>query len=388
MKKICIITGSRAEYGLLKSLIKLFKNSNCHILQLVATGSHLSEKHGYTINEIIKDDFHIDYEIDILDGLDNKISISKSIGIGIVKFTDCLSFLKPDLIIILGDRYEILSASISAMIQKIPIAHIHGGEITKGAIDDKIRHSISKMSEFHFVSHESYKKRLIQLGENPESVFLVGSLGVEARNSIDFINKKNLEKSMGFKFGKKNLIFTYHPETLNIDNIKLELDNILNAISIFDNINFIVTLPNADEGNELIFKKLSKLALKKSNVFVFQSLGQLKYFSCLKLVDGVIGNSSSGIIEVPSFKKGTINIGERQEGRIKSSSIIDCKPIKSDVINSINLLYTKKFQSSLKQTVNPYGSVNTSEKIFKIISNLSFPLKIKKAFYDLDFKVN
>lgn len=384
MKSICIVTGSRAEYGILKELIRLFYESKNHLLQLVVTGSHLSDGYGYTVNEIIEDGFNIDYKIDLLLGSDNNVAISKSIGLGLLNFADCFSSLKPDLIIILGDRYEMLSVAITAMMQRIPIAHIHGGEVTEGAIDDKIRHSISKMSEIHFVANAEYKKRLIQLGERPSTIHLTGSLGVDAIRTIKFMTKLELEESMNFSFGDKNLILTYHPETLNIQNIENDFDNVIHAIKDLNNINFIITLPNSDEGNKLITNKIYKLQENQANIFIFNSLGQKRYLSCLNYVDGVIGNSSSGILEVPSFKIGTINIGNRQKGRIKATSIIDCKPVKSEIIESINYLYSETFQSLLKNTTSPYGLGNSSEMIFKIVSDLEFPLNIKRNFYDLN----
>ena len=360
-KKICIVTGTRAEYGLLRWVIEGIERSKDLDLILIVTGSHLSPEFGLTVNEIKDDGYLINDKVEMLLSSDTPTAISKSIGLGLIGFSDKFESYKPDLLVLLGDRYEIYSAAIAAMTSCIPIAHIHGGESTEGVIDEAIRHSITKMSHFHFVAAKDYKKRVIQLGENPKFVFEVGGLGIDSINKMKLLSKELLEQNLGFKFWEKNLLVTFHPVTLEQNTSKAQIEQIIKAIEKFCKFN--------------------------RNSICFKSLGQLKYLSCLKFVDGVIGNSSSGLIEVPSFFKGTINIGDRQKGRLKASSVIDCKPNEKDIIKSIVKLYSKEFQYSLKETINPYGNGSASNKILEIIKKIAidkdFKTILKKKFYDM-----
>lgn len=383
IEKICIVTGSRAEYGLLKWLIKDIKNLENLEIILIATGSHLSHEFGFTINEIIKDGFNVNEKVDILLSTDTPNAISKSVGIGVMGFADKFEHYKPDLLLILGDRYEIYSAAIAAMIARIPIAHIHGGESTEGAIDEAIRHSITKISHLHFVASNEYRNRVIQLGEDPSRVFNVGALGIDGIKRLKLRTKEKLEKLIGFQFGLRNLLVTFHPVTLENDSSEKHINELLESINEFEEINFIFTMPNADMNSRIIYENIEKFCKKSKNAFCFKSLGQLNYFSCLKFVDGVIGNSSSGIIEVPSFLKGTINIGNRQTGRLKSKSIIDCNPSKLEIKKAINKLYSKNFQDSLKYVINPYGDGEASKKIIEKIKNINLDGILIKKFYDL-----
>ena len=383
MRKICIVTGSRADYGLLKCLIDFINNDNTLELVLLVTGSHLSQEFGLTINEIVNDGYAVSDQVDILLSSDSPEAISKSIGLGLIGFADRLNYFRPDLILLLGDRYEIFSAAVTALILCIPIAHIHGGEVTEGAIDEALRHSISKMSHFHFVATEEYKKRVIQLGENPQRVFNVGGLGIDNIKKIKMLNKEQLENNLQIKFGKRNLLVTFHPVTLELESIERQICELLNALSFFDDITFIFTMPNADTNGRIIMNLIEKFCIRKKNSYHFKSLGQKNYFSLINYCNGVIGNSSSGLLEVPTFKKGTINIGNRQKGRIKASSVIDCKATKNEIIESINLLYSKKFQSQLKSVINPYGEGGASKSILEIIKKIELKDVIKKKFYDL-----
>ena len=383
-KKICVFSGSRAEYGLLYNLIKKINNYRNFQLQLIVTGSHTSKKFGLTYKEIKKDGFAIDKKIEMQLNSDNPDSICASMGIGLKEISKIINHLRPDLMIILGDRYEALSAAIAATINRIPIAHFHGGESTEGLYDEPFRHSITKMSQFHFVAHKIYKKRVLQLGENPKNIFVVGGMGVDNIRSLSFLTKNQLQKKLKINFAKKNLLITFHPVTLEKNNSLKYINQLLKAISYFKDINFFFTMPSADIDNDIIFKKI-KLFIKKNDkrFFFFLSLGRLNYLSLLKYMDGVVGNSSSGLLEAPSFKIGTINIGDRQKGRIKSTSVIDSNSDVKSLIKSIKKLYSKRFINDLKSAKNPYGNGLASDKSFKILKKLEINDILKKSFYEL-----
>ena len=377
-RKICVITGTRAEYGLLRNLMKLLNSSKKYELQIIATGAHLSKEFGETYREIEDDGFKISSKVDLNLGSDTPEGISKSTSIGIKGYSDSFKTLKPDLLIILGDRYEILAAAISAMFARIPIAHLHGGELTEGAIDDAIRHSVTKLSHIHFVSTDKYRKRVIQLGENPRNVFNVGGLGVDSIKGMDLLSKSELENILNIKFNERNLLITFHPVTLENNTSLEQISELLSALSELENTTLIFTMPNADLGSSAIFNSIDHFVNNNKNAISFISLGHLNYLSCISHVDAVIGNSSSGILEVPSFKKGTINIGERQKGRIQAESIINCKPIKSDILNSVKYLYSSKFQNLLKDVKNPYGDGGASVNIIRILDNINLDESIYK----------
>jgi GDP/UDP-N,N'-diacetylbacillosamine 2-epimerase (hydrolysing) len=304
---------------------------------------------------------------------------------GLKGFSKALSILKPDLVIILGDRYEIFAAASTAMILNIPIAHIHGGETTEGAYDEAMRHSITKMSHLHFVAAPEYQRRVHQLGENSKNIFLVGGLGVDAMHSLSLLNKGDLEKSLNFKFGKRNLLITLHPETL--EKKQTSTDQIIELLSALEEVKdtkFIFTLPNADTNNRKITKMIEKFHAEHPSVSeIFPSLGQLRFLSTLKFIDGIVGNSSSGLTEAPSFKIGTINLGDRQTGRLKAKSVIDSNFEKKKILQSIKILYTKSFQRNLSSVLNPYGKPGASKKILKTIKEISLENILKKKFHDL-----
>ena len=384
IKKVCVITGSRAEYGLLKLTISEISKSDELDLQLIVTGSHLSESFGNTFKEIEQDGFRINKKLRILTDDESSLGILKSISDSTTQFAEAYQELMPDLVLVLGDRYEIFSASYTAYILRIPIAHIHGGEKTEGAYDEAFRHSITKMSRMHFVSTEEYRKRVIQLGESPEFVFNYGAPGVEALKKIKLYTKENLENKINLRLKDKNVLITYHPETLNQDlSPKEQINQLLHAIQDFRDINFIFTKANADSGGITINNQIEKFVNSYPNAYLYSSLGQMNYLSLLPYVDGVIGNSSSGIIEVPSFNIPTINIGRRQEGRISAESVINVSTDSEKIKKAIEEIYEKGFYKDYKNVTNPYDGGETSKKIINEIKKSNCDFGKAKSFYDL-----
>ena len=380
-KKIIIISSSRADYGILNPLIKNLKKS-CN-LKTIITGSHLSNFYGNTSEEIKKDHIKINYEVCTLNKLNDEIGISRTISKTVEKITLVLLKEKPDLIVILGDRYEIFACAVSAVINKIPIAHLHGGELTTGSLDDIYRHSITKMSHLHFVAHESYRKRVIQMGENPKRVFNVGSLSVENIAKNKLLTKSQLEQQLGLNLKKYNVMITFHPNTIIEKNILFEINQLL--ISLKNEVDGILlfSFSNADSGSQIIIKKIKNFIKKNDNAYLFHSLGQSTYFSVLKHFDLIIGNSSSGIIEAPSFGINIINIGNRQNGRVMAKKIIHSDITNQKISKAIKLSKTLKYQNIKKTTVNPYKMKNTAKKIEKIILKYSDSNLFKKKFEDI-----
>jgi len=385
MKKICVVTGTRAEYGLLYWLMKEIELDSHLELQIIATGMHLSPEFGLTYKEIEKD-FKIDRKIEMLLSSDTAIGISKSMGLAQISFAESYEELNPDIIVVLGDRYEMYSAVSSAMIARIPIAHLHGGESTEGLIDEPIRHSITKMSHLHFTATEEYKNRVIQLGEQPKTVFNVGGMGIENIKRLKLLNKEEFEKSIDFRLNKKNLLVTFHPVTLEKSTAKNQFQELLDAIDELEDTNIIFTKANSDTDGRVINQMIDEYVSKNSYKSVgFTSLGQIRYLSALQYVDAMVGNSSSGLAETPSFKIGTINIGDRQKGRIKADSIIDCTPDKLDITKAFKKLYSERFQKSLKDTKNPYGDGCASKEIVSVLKSVKLDEILKKSFYDVRF---
>ena len=383
-RKICIVTGTRAEYGLLYWIMKGIQNDPALDLQIIVTGMHLSPEFGLTFQEIINDGFFINNKVEMLLSGDRPSAISKSTGLGMIGFADAFEELKPDIVTLLGDRYELLAAASTALFANIPIAHISGGETTTGAFDEAIRHSITKMGWWHFVAAKEYKKRVIQLGEDPNRVHHVGSISIDNIKKTKLLNKANLEKLLGLKFKKKNLIMTYHPVTLEKESSKNNLQSLLNVLDKLNDTYIIFTEPNADTDNRIIKRMINKFVLShEKNSISFSSMGRLNYLSALQFVDGVIGNSSSGLTEAPTFKIGTINIGDRQNGRLKADSIIDCTSEEESIFDAVKTLYSSQFQNNLKKINNPYGVDNTTEKIISVLKNSKIPKNLKKKFYNL-----
>jgi GDP/UDP-N,N'-diacetylbacillosamine 2-epimerase (hydrolysing) len=382
--KICVITGTRAEYGLLYCLMKELLKDDFFELQIIATGMHLSPEFGLTYKEIEKD-FKITKKIEMLLSSDSKIGISKSMGLAQISFAEAYEELKPDLILVLGDRFEIFSAISAAMITCIPIAHLHGGEKTEGAFDESIRHSITKMSHLHFTATNEYRNRVIQLGESPTRVFNVGGLGIDNIKELKLLSKIEFEKSIDFKLNKKNLLVTFHPVTLENNSAKEQFQELLNTFDELIDTNIIFTKANSDTNGRIINQMIDEYVSQKKNCVGFSSLGQLRYLSALQYVDAIVGNSSSGLLEAPSFKIVTINIGDRQKGRIKATSIIDCNPNLKDIKDSIDQIYTNEFKSIINNSINPYGEGGAAKKIVEILKKTDLSNILKKEFYDIKF---
>ena len=381
-QKICVITGSRAEYGLLRWVMQGIRDESSLTLQIIATGMHLASEFGDTYKEIEEDGFVIDKKVEILTGSDSPVGIAKSMGNGMIRIADALNDLKPDLIVVLGDRYEIFSAVAAALVARIPVAHIHGGELTEGNFDDALRHSITKMSQLHFVAAEEYRNRVIQLGESPDRVFNVGGLGVDNIARTKLIEKEELESELQFKFQMRNLIVTFHPVTLEIDSGLKQLVELLGALDTFPDIGLIFTMPNADTGSQLMTSLIETYIKSRGNAASYTSLGSVRYLSALACVDGVIGNSSSGLLEAPSLKKGTINIGNRQRGRVQAMSVISCEPDRLAIQHAITKLLSSDFQSSLKSVTSPFGNGGASEKTLQIIKLMAHESLLSQNFYD------
>ncbi len=382
-RKICVVTGSRAEYGLLRWVMQGIKDDPELTLQIIATGMHLSPEFGLTYKQIEQDGFQINRKVEMLTSSDTEVGIAKSMGLGLIGFADALYELHPDLIVVLGDRYEIFAAVSAALVARIPVAHLHGGETTVGAFDEALRHSITKMSHLHFVAAETYYQRVIQLGEQSDRVFLVGGLGVDAIKQLQLLDRAALEVSLDFKLGKKNLLVTFHPVTLEKVTAKKQMEALLAALAELNDTHLIFTLPNSDTDSRVMIKMVEQFVKQRPNAIAYKSLGQLRYLSCIKHVDGVVGNSSSGLVEVPSFKKGTINIGDRQRGRLQAKSVINCEPTRGSIDIALNKLYSDDFQSSLHEVVNPYGEGGASKKVVDAIKRHPLDKCIKKIFYDL-----
>jgi GDP/UDP-N,N'-diacetylbacillosamine 2-epimerase (hydrolysing) len=383
MKKICVVTGTRAEYGLLRWVMEGISQSLELELQLIATGMHLSPEFGLTINVIENDGFHVDRKVEMLLSSDTAVGITKSMGLGIIGFADALEELKPDLMLVLGDRYEIFCAASAAMIARIPIAHLHGGETTQGAFDEAIRHSITKMSHLHFVAAEEYRERVIQLGEEPERVFNAGGLGIDSILRLPLLTREELETALDFKLHRRNLLITFHPVTLEQNTSAKQMDELLVALSELGNTGLIFTMPNADTGGRVLFRQIEDFCHSHSNAKAHTSLGQLRYLSCIQHFDGMVGNSSSGLTEVPSFKKGTINIGDRQLGRLRATSVITCEPDRQAITAALSHLFSDEFQRQLPATKSPYGNGGASEAVVRILEHQPLDNLLKKRFYDL-----
>lgn len=382
-RKICVITGTRAEYGLLRWVMQGIKDDPHLELQVIATGMHLSPEFGLTFHEIEADGFQIDRKVEMLTSSDTAVGIAKSMGLATIGMADALDELMPDLIVVLGDRYEIFASVAAALVACIPVAHLHGGEATLGAFDEAFRHSITKMSNLHFVAAEEYRRRVIQLGEQPERVFLVGGLGIDNIKRLKLLDKAELEKSLGFELGVKSLLINFHPVTLESENAVAQMSELLAALAELEDTHLIITMPNSDTNGRELKKMINQFITKYPNSHAYSSLGQLRYLSCVAHVDGVVGNSSSGLLEVPSFKKGTINIGVRQKGRLQASSVINCEANRASISDALNRLYSDSFKDVVGQTKNPYGEGGASEKVVTELKNFEIKRPLMKKFYDL-----
>lgn len=385
MRKICIVTGTRAEWGLLSRLAGLIKDDADVVLQIIATNMHLSVRYGLTRKDIEADGFTIDYCVPMDSNSDTAKDMLKSMAKAMSGFADAYSELKPDMLVVLGDRYEILVAVSAALIFKIPVAHLHGGEITEGAFDDAIRHAITKMSHLHFASTEEYRNRIIQMGEQPDKVFNVGAIGVDNIKQLPLWNKEDTEKSLGgFMLDKNTALITYHPVTLENNTSEKQIDALLGALDDNKSLRVIFTMPNSDTGNYIIAEKIEDWCNENSERAIwFTSLGLKRYLSTLQHIGMVIGNSSSGIIEVPSFGIPTLNIGNRQKGRIMADSVVNCAATKSDIIKGLNIISSNDFLTKIKNVYNPYEKTDTIKTIYNIIKSFNLENIIIKSFHNL-----
>lgn len=384
MMNICVVTSSRADYGILKILIRKINFSKSLKLNLIVTGTHLSRKYGYTFKEILLDGFKINKKIKLPIVNDTAANISDCLSKSIQEFGNLFYKSKYDSVLILGDRYEIFGVACAASINRLPIIHLHGGEKTIGAYDDSFRHSISKLSHLHFVANLEYEKRLIQLGEDPKRIYNVGGVGIDIIKEIRFLSKTELEKKLKIKFNKKNLLVVYHPVTLQKNMATTQIKVILQCLKDLKKTNIFFTMSNSDNENDIINKSIISFVKKNKNSYFFKSLGQLNFISLLSNVDAIIGNSSSGIIEAPAVKTISLNIGNRQLGRLMAKSVINCKPEKKEIIKNIKKIYSKKYKKNFK---NPYGNGGASNKIIKVLENNKTNLSIEKKFFDLPLKI-
>lgn len=384
MKKICVVTGTRADYGLLRWVMHEITATPGLHLQVAVTGAHLSPEFGLTWRNIVEDGFTIDAKVEMLLGSDTPVGITKSLGLAVAGFADALAILRPDLLLVLGDRYEILGAVSAATMARIPVAHLHGGESTEGAFDDAMRHAITKMSHLHFVAAEEYRWRVIQMGEAPEHVHNVGGLGIDNLLRLQLLERVELEKALDFKFGPRNLLVTFHPVTLEPGASAAQMGELLVALDALPDTHLLFTMPNADTESRQLGEMIQNYVASHSDTAkVWTSLGQLRYLSCLRHVDGVVGNSSSGLTEVPSFHIGTVNVGERQQGRLKAASVIDCVPTRHDIARALQQLFSEEFRTRLPQVNNPYGEGGVAVKIATILSSCEPSALLKKKFHNL-----
>ncbi|MCR6573860.1 UDP-N-acetylglucosamine 2-epimerase [Campylobacter insulaenigrae] len=380
-RKICVISGTRAEWYLLRNLCDQIQQDKDLKLQLILTASHLSKDFGFTYKEIEKE-FKVDKKIDILLSNDNNISLCKSMALLELSLCETFAQLKPDIVVVLGDRYEMLAVASVCLVMQLPLAHICGGELTLGAIDDSIRHSITKMAHLHFVSTKEYKKRVLQLGEDEKRVFNVGSLGGELIKNMNFLDKKTLEDDLNIKFKENIYLITYHPQTINKKSIKKEINALLNFLDTIENVSLIFTKANADENGFLINEMIQSYCEKKSfKARLFDNLGSLRYLSLMKICKAVIGNSSSGICESPFLRVPCINIGDRQRGRICANNIINCDI--SNLRQAFEKLNCKEYKQNLKNFINPFYSENTSYNIKEILKSYDLQTILNKEFIDL-----
>lgn len=383
-RRICVVTGTRAEYGLLQGVIHGLKAAADIELQIVVTGTHLSPEFGMTVGEIEADKVVIDERVEMLLSSDTAVGVGKGMGLGLIGFSDSFARLKPDIVVLLGDRFEIFAAAAAALVAGLPIGHIHGGETTEGAFDEAIRHSITKMSHLHFVAAEPYRDRVIQLGESPDRVFMVGGLGVDAIKRLELLGRDALARRLGFQFRPRNLLITFHPATLDDGEAADQVEALCDALDgLGEDTGLIFTLPNADTGGRAIARRIEAFAASRPNAAVHSSLGLLGYLSCLAEVDAVVGNSSSGLLEAPTFRVGTVNIGDRQAGRLKAASVIDCTPHKDAIMAALAQVLSPSFRREIATVVNPYGEGGASEAIVRILREHPVDGLVKKRFHDL-----
>ncbi len=383
-RKICLVTGSRPDYGLLRELMDELLSLDTVQLQLLVTGSHLSQAHGLTIDAIRNDGYVVDWTVDMLFASDTPVAITKSLGMGLIGFADAFKVLEPDLVVVLGDRYEIWAAASACLIQRLPLVHIHGGEVTAGAFDEAIRHSITKIAHYHFTSTERYRQRVIQLGENPDRVFNVGSLGIDTIKRLELLPREALEKELDFQFGQRNLLVTFHPVTLDEQSGVEQFSELLRGLDAFPETHVIFTEANADSmGNQLNRMIADYRRAHPKRTVSFKYMGQLRYLSAMRIVDAVVGNSSSGVIEAPVLGTPTINVGERQSGRIKADSVIDCQPQCEAIVDALNTVFLGNRPLTADSESLPFGNGGAAAKMGRLLSELPLENILMKQFHDL-----
>jgi len=384
-RKICVLTGSRAEYGLLRCIMESIKADSVLTLQIIATGMHLSPEFGLTYREIEKDGFRINHKVEMLLSSDTTLAMAKSTGIGLGGIAAALDDLSPDIVLVLGDRFEIFAGASAAYLLRIPIAHIHGGEVTEGAVDDALRHAISKLSQLHFTSTENYRKRVIQMGEQPDRVFCLGAPGIDAIEMLELMPREKLEKSIGFVLGERFLLVTFHPVTLGSNPSSEEMAELLAALTCLPkDVRILFTMPNADAGGRLLAQQIRKFVDDyPDRAAAFASLGHLRYLSAMKHCLAVVGNSSSSLIEAPSLGVGIVNIGDRQKGRIQAESVINCTPDRSEIAQAFARALSPEYQGAAAAVVNPYGKAGASKRIADVVANYPLADLQRKSFYDM-----
>lgn len=384
LRKICVVTGTRAEYGLLSRLMSEIQHSEILQLQVIACAAHLSPKHGMTINQIIADGFQVDARVEMLEEGDSEAAMVKSVAKGLVGFADALQRLKPDVVVMLGDRYEMLAAAQAALLMNIPIAHIHGGELTFGAVDESIRHAITKMASLHFTAAEPYRQRVIQMGEQPDRVFNVGAPGLDLIHHLTLLTRQQLEVDLNMQLNSPLFLITYHPVTWGSQAGVDALQNLFSALNNFPDASIVWTAPNADAQGELMHQLIKQwVQASNLNVKLFTSLGSLRYLSMMALAEVVIGNSSSGIIEAPALGAATVNIGSRQDGRLRAPSIIDCAESHVAIQQAINKAISENVQLTVAKKNSVYGSGNSAHYITQVLANIELNRLNTKEFYDL-----
>ena len=387
MKKICVVTGSRAEFGLLRGLMEEIRAHDALELQVAVTGMHLSPEFGLTVDEV-EQDFHVDRRVEMLLSSDSAAGIAKSMGLGLIGFADAWQELGPDLVLLLGDRFEMFAAAAAALVARIPIAHLHGGETTEGAFDEAIRHSLTKLAQLHFVAAEEYRRRVLQLGEDPRHVHLVGGLGIDAISRMRLLDRDALEAELGMRFGARNLLVTFHPATLDDGSAAHQMRALLEALDPLTETRLIFTMPNADPEGRALIPLIEDFIGARPHARAYPSLGHLRYLSCLQFVDGVVGNSSSGLLEAPSFGIGTVNIGMRQRGRLKAASVIDCEADSAAIAAALQRLYSADFRATLPDMRNPYGEPGAARRIVAAIAETPLAGLVRKSFHDIPFEAN
>ena len=384
MKKVCVFTGTRAEYGLLRWVMEAIQKDVALELQIIASGSHFSAMHGWTYREIEKDGFKINRKVEMLLASDTSLAVNKSMALAQMGVAEAISDLEPDILLVLGDRYEALAATLAATLQRVPVGHIHGGEITEGSLDDSFRHAITKLSQIHFVAANKYRQNVIQMGEDPVNVYNVGGLGVEAALRCKLHDKESLKNEMHIEWKNRSMLVTFHPVTnISAEESIAQMHELLKALGNFRDYTIIITRPNADQGHSSLNNAIDAFVASNNNAHAFASLGSQKYLSCMALVDVMVGNSSSAMLEAPVFRKPAVNIGERQKGRIKAENIIDCKPEAPAIKEAIHLAVEKEFTEKLKGMINPFGNGNSAALIIEKIKKYDFTRLNPKQFYQI-----